>query len=98
MTNLDLFGNPVPAPVPEADKVRAARRRQAQPRGFAGTPGTGPEGETCGSCAHIRRLNEGGNRTYPKCYLMSASWGKSARTDILVRSPACYRWQEGGDK
>lgn len=53
-------------------------------------PGTGPEGETCGSCLHGCRV---GHRTkkYWKCALMK--WSHSEATDIKKSSPACQRWQ-----
>jgi hypothetical protein len=60
-----------------------------QPRGYFYHPGTGPEGETCGSCKH---------RTYGryiKCELNRARWTHSRGTDILAGSPACKYWEAG---
>lgn len=62
-----------------------------EPRGYAGTPGSGPEGETCGSCRH--RKNRVFAKAYPKCALTRAAWTRSRRTDILVSSPACEKWE-----
>lgn len=90
MTDLDLFGNPLPPPPPPArDKAQAARRRAAIPRGFAAPPGTGPEGETCGSCTHIRRTESASGKVFPKCALRQSDWSCTARTDIRVRAAAC---------
>lgn len=57
--------------------------------GYARRPGGGPEGETCGSCAHLAS-HGGGNRTYYKCGLVA--WTHGAATDIRKRSPACELW------
>lgn len=56
-------------------------------------PGTGPKGETCGTCAHIRRLQFA--RSYLKCDLMRKYWTGGAATDIRARTPACRRWTRG---
>lgn len=56
-------------------------------QGYAASPGTGPAGETCGSCAHCVR-----RKRYYKCGLNQASWTASRATDILKHAPACVRW------
>lgn len=63
-------------------------KHHIQQRGYAAKPGTGPKGETCGSCKHIRR-----GRRYRKCELTRACWTHSQRTDILARAPACAKWE-----
>jgi hypothetical protein len=60
-----------------------------QPRGYAAPPGTGPAGETCGSCQH-----DSASRRYHKCLLNAAAWGHTRRSDILARSPACAKWEK----
>lgn len=55
-----------------------------QPRGYAYHPGTGPEGETCGSCKH-----DVPGRRWHKCGLRTGGRG----SDILARSPACKYWE-----
>lgn len=69
--------------------LRSARIPQ---RGHAARPGTGPEGETCGSCAHytLRRMS----KTYRKCILMKAKWTGGAGTDIRAGDPACSKWDK----
>lgn len=47
--------------------------KPASPKGlYAAFPGTGPEGETCGSCKHLYRKHMG--NTYLKCMLTKAKW------------------------
>jgi hypothetical protein len=58
-----------------------------QPRGYAYFPGTGPEGETCGSCQHISK-----GRRWSKCKLRRHTWSNGRGTDILVRAAACKFW------
>lgn len=60
-----------------------------EPRGYYQPPGTGPEGETCGSCKHIAR----GRGGWAKCELSRGRWTHSRGTDIRVRSPACRKWE-----
>lgn len=59
--------------------------------GYAAPPGTGPEGETCGSCVHAWPNTTGSRRTYWKCGLVRSTRGPG--TDIRVRSPACREWK-----
>lgn len=80
----DLFGEVPPSP----PKVSSA----GQAHGYAALPGTGPKGETCGSCAHLYRKHMA--KTYLKCELMAAKWTGGHGTDVLARSPACQRWQQ----
>lgn len=91
----DLFGNAViedgPAITPA--ERRKLGRRDPLPRGYAATPGTGPSGETCGSCWHHATVQHA--KAYHKCELMRQSWTGGRATDILVRSPACALWNAG---
>ncbi len=66
-------------------------KHHIQQRGYASPPGTGPAGETCGSCNHCARDREG---RYRKCELNRAAWTRGPRTDILARSPACAKWEK----
>ena len=66
-------------------------------RGHAARPGTGPAGETCGSCASYRSV-QGGTRCYPKCELRRSSWTGGPGSDIRKRDPACERWSAKQDK
>ncbi len=63
-------------------------KNYVQPRGYIYHPGTGPEGETCGSCRHICK-----GRRWHKCALNKARWTRSRGSDVLVKSPACKYWE-----
>lgn len=64
-------------------------KRYIKQRGYAAPPGTGPAGETCGSCEHIAR-----GRKYRKCDLNRACWTHGPKTDILARAAACRLWEK----
>ncbi len=83
----DMFGNEVT--VEEARHL--LKRKATMPKGYAAPPGTGPAGETCGSCRHLYRNRM--SKTYLKCELMKAHWTGGAATDIRASSPACKRWE-----
>ena len=92
----DLFGNEVTEAQARALLRRGAvgqpnGRRDPTPAGYAAPPGTGPEGERCGTCRFhvINRLA----KKYHKCGLMRARWTGGRKTDILLRSPACKLWE-----
>lgn len=53
----NLFGEPLTEPVILRRRPDGKPKRKPTPaRGYAASPGTGPEGETCGSCRHLVRL------------------------------------------
>ncbi len=93
----DLLGEPIKAPPPiRLDHMgREKPRRKPTPKnGYAGTPGCGPKGETCGSCTYLEgRFPEGGSRKFKKCYLSRHRWTHGPGSDILVKSPACEKWE-----
>lgn len=60
--------------------------------GHAALPGTGPAGETCGSCKHLYRNRMA--KTYLKCGLMRAHWTGGAGTDVRAGDAACRRWEK----
>jgi hypothetical protein len=62
-------------------------------RGHAARPGTGPEGETCGTCKHLVRRQMA--KTYMKCGLTMAKWTGGAGSDIRHKDPACSKWEPG---
>ena len=62
--------------------------------GYAAAPGTGPEGETCGTCGN-RIYVQYANRYY-KCKEGYQSSGPA--TDIRLKSPACHFWKEQGNE
>ncbi len=73
--NLDLLGDP------------PLRKLSA---GYAGRPGEGPQGETCGSCANFYRPRRYGAGF--KCRLVRDTHG--AGTDIRKSAPACQFWTQ----
>ena len=79
----DLFG----------ERVESEFRKTPVPKGYAATPGSGPQGESCKSCKHAVGTGRTGGRTYWKCELLRAHWTSGPGTDILLRSPACKHWQ-----
>lgn len=72
--------------------VKPRGKHYVEPRGYADRPGTGPEGETCKSCRHSYHGGTG-NKRFPKCELTRACHTSTRRTDILMRAPACSKWE-----
>jgi hypothetical protein len=89
----DLIGFEISdAVMTPAQKRRIApKRKDPKPSGHVCPPGTGPAGETCGSCKHIFRNRLA--KTYLKCGLNRAKWTGGRKTDILARAPACKLWE-----
>ena len=73
--------------LPEAPVVKRGKH-YVEPCGYVDIPGTGPDGETCGSCRHYAGMSG-----WAKCDLNKPQWTHSRRTDILARSPACRKWE-----
>lgn len=93
MTEVDMFGhriNPQGA-MTDAERRRVKRRQYAIPRGYAGTPGQGPDGERCRTCRHFYRRSMA--KTYFKCHLNRLLWTGGPKTDIKATSPACEKWE-----
>jgi hypothetical protein len=91
----DLFTwSPGSEPV-TAEEFRKAHpdigRKSPKPSGHAAQPGTGPKGETCGSCAWLYRKRLG--KTYRKCGLMEQHWTGGYGTDVRAKDPACSKWE-----
>lgn len=75
---------------PKERKALGAKREGAAPQGHIMPPGTGPKGETCGSCEHIYRNRMA--KTYLKCGLNQARWTGGSKTDIRAGDAACSKW------
>ena len=92
MIDLDLFGKPVA----DFPSLRQKKANAGKPQGYAAPPGTGPRGETCGSCefAVRRQFNV---KHFWKCHMYlkiyGVRWTNSYGTDIRLKSPACKHWQ-----
>jgi hypothetical protein len=88
---LDLFGErPREGAMTDAERKRMRRRASERPRGHAMPSGTGPTGETCGSCRHLVRRQW--SKTYLKCGLNQAAWTHGSRSDVRARDAACSKW------
>lgn len=74
----------------ETVSMKKRGKHYVQARGYADRPGTGPTGETCGSCTHHVIKSMG--KRYHKCLLTRPCWTGGKATDILVRAPACSKW------
>lgn len=80
----DLWGAPLGA--------FKAKRKDPKPRGHVSPPGTGPAGETCGSCRHAVRFDY--SKSFYKCALAKARWTCGRGTDVRARDAACSRWEK----
>lgn len=76
----------------EPDKSIIRGKHYVRTAGYAARPGSGPDGETCGSCEYLQTVKLAG--TYHKCVLMAKFHTGSRRTDVLTSAPACERWRK----
>jgi hypothetical protein len=60
--------------------------------GHAAPPGTGPAGETCGTCRHFYHEEIPVAMVIFTCRLCEKHWGDGA-TDIRASDPACRCWE-----
>lgn len=64
--------------------------------GHAAIPGSGPEGETCGTCDHsVLRLC---SRRFLKCSLNKNNWTSGRKSDVLFKDPACSKFVKQPDE
>lgn len=78
----------------ETITIKPKGKHYTQPRGYFYHPGTGPKGETCGTCKHcVRERNYRGTKTWAKCDLARARWTGGRGTDILIKAAACKYWE-----
>jgi hypothetical protein len=91
---LDLFAlADGPMLTPKQRRELGGKRKSARPNGYPKPPGSGPKGETCKSCAHIRRVDTG-CRKFRKCGLLEGNWTHGPGTDILAGAAACSLWRK----
>ena len=86
----DLFGLDR-ALTPRERKKLTRKGKDPIPRGHIMPPGTGPAGETCGSCAHLFRNRMA--KTYLKCHLNAARWTGGRASDVRAHDAACVKWE-----
>lgn len=92
MVATDLFGRPVDLEaLARAPLVGRKKRMEPIPSGHAATKGTGPEGETCGSCRHIVRKRLA--KTYIKCGKNREGWTGGRKSDVRAKDAACKFWE-----
>lgn len=84
MADVSLFGWDQP--------MRPSKPKRGRAKGNAAPVGSGPAGETCGTCRHAR-YHETAKR-YWKCALVKSTSGPG--TDIRLKWPACSKWQGKG--
>lgn len=84
----DLFGLDR-AMTPQERKMLT--RKTTAPKGHAAPIGTGPTGETCGSCRHLYRNRMA--KTYLKCKLRQRFWTGGRGSDVRARDAACRHWE-----
>lgn len=96
MTNpADLFAlMDLPAMTPsERKKMFADYAKANKVKGLhADRPGSGPAGETCGTCANLVRKRMA--NVYRKCGLCRSKWTGGGATDVRARDAACSKWEK----
>ena len=83
-----IFGEPLPHDV--AEKLNRPKGRTD--RAHAALPGTGPDGETCGSCKFLVRFRQA--NAWFKCGLREKQWTGGHATDICKKDLACRHWEK----
>jgi hypothetical protein len=91
-----LFDVPAVPVLSDTERKRMRRRAAERPRGHYALPGTGPEGETCRTCAHYTLIHFA--KAYRKCGRVRALWTGGPRTDIRAGDPACRGWEPRCDE
>lgn len=76
---------------PDGDVTQAELARRCT----AAKSGTGPDGETCRTCAHRVRARYR-DRVYQKCGLCRKQWTHGPGSDIKVYWNACMYWERSG--
>jgi hypothetical protein len=59
-------------------------------------PGSGPRGQSCGTCAKLCARHF--SKTYFKCHVLMGSWTSGRATDVRKKDPACLCWEPRIDK
>ena len=82
---------------PDAPAMTPKERKKRLPtakRGHIAIPGTGPAGETCGSCQHLAANDMRSGRRFYKCGLNRAKWTGGPGSDIRMKDAACAKWEK----
>ena len=83
----DLFGKDIEKRQKKVDRYKGRKNAHPYP------PGTGPEGETCGTCAKCCKI-EYHDKIYYKCAYMKHAWTHGLGTDLRLKDEACFLWKE----
>lgn len=75
------------------DLAEVGERKPLPKGGYPARPGSGPPGETCGTCRHYCRV-KWHDKTYRKCGAAKESWTHGTGSDILARAAACVHWEK----
>lgn len=89
----DLFGETPDSQPTAPGRGPQGGKHYTRPRGYAGTPGAGPQDKKCRNCANYAVVC-GGAKSYPKCVLTRTNWTRGRGSDILAGSPACQYFEE----
>ena len=88
----DLFST-----LPEGALTPAQRRtlyaRVPVKKGHYARPGSGPAGETCGTCQHYCVISSGSGKTFRKCERTKGTWTHGPGSDVRKKDPACLGWE-----
>jgi len=77
----------------ELDSVPVRKRDHSHPYAC----GTGPAGQTCGTCSKLCRVHYH-DKTYRKCHVLMKHWSHGGATDIRRKDPACKSWEPRVEK
>jgi len=77
-------------------EVLIGRVKHPSDRAHPYPPGSGPTGQTCGTCAKLCERHC--SRTCFKCRVMKKDWTGGLATDIRKKDPACLSWEPRIDK
>jgi hypothetical protein len=66
-------------------------------RAHPSPPGSGPAGQSCGTCAKCVK-REFTHHNYYKCLVMAKFWTAGLGTDVRLKDLACKSWEPRIDK
>ena len=91
-SNDAIFAAMRAAPVKFSGTKESRKGKDPIPAGHVAPPGSGPEGETCGSCEHVCPVRLARKTVY-KCGKAKHRWTGGRATDIRLKDAACVAWE-----
>jgi len=76
--------------------IQVSKVKHPTDRAHPYPPGSGPPGQTCGTCAKLCERHF--SKTYFKCHVLMKFWTAGPGTDIRKKDPACLCWEPRIDK